>query len=168
MQVVLEAQPDLFLRRSWYEGSDFWSPQPYRRFVLPRLKEEVALAHQGGARFGYIQTSGTMARLDDLLAAGVDVLVGLDPGTLPPHGLQVVKERIGGQIALWGGVTAAPTVEEGSREQVRAAVRRAIECLAPGGGYILSPVDNITDLSEAAWNNVLTFISAWVEWREWP
>jgi hypothetical protein len=56
MQPVLETGIDLWVRRAWYEGTDFWSPRLYRRFILPYLKQEVALAHGYGAKFGYLMT----------------------------------------------------------------------------------------------------------------
>ncbi len=54
MREVLAVGVDLFTRRGWYEGTDFWSPPMYERFVFPYLKREVELAHEAGAKFGYI------------------------------------------------------------------------------------------------------------------
>ncbi|MFQ5809053.1 MAG: uroporphyrinogen decarboxylase family protein, partial [Armatimonadota bacterium] len=79
MEVVLDAGVDLFVRRGWYEGADFFSPPMYRRFIVPSLKSEVELAHQAGAKFGYILTTGMMPLLDILLEAGIEVLIGIDP-----------------------------------------------------------------------------------------
>jgi hypothetical protein len=44
---------------------------------------------------------------------------------------------------------------------VRMEVAQAMEKLAPGGGFILSPVENVRDTSERAWNNVLALIDEW-------
>ncbi len=66
MEALLDLGVDIFIRRAWYEGSDFLSPAIFRRFVLPGLKREVDLAHQAGAKFGYINTSGSMPILDML------------------------------------------------------------------------------------------------------
>ena len=54
MEVVLSAPLDLYIRRAWYEGRDFVTPRFYREAILPRLKAEVDLAHERGAKFGYI------------------------------------------------------------------------------------------------------------------
>ena len=40
MQVALDEGIDLWVRRGWYEGSDFWSPGMHRRFILPHLKRK--------------------------------------------------------------------------------------------------------------------------------
>ena len=66
-------------RRAWYEGTDFWSPAFYEQFFVPILREEVRLAHEAGARYGYILTSGSMPLHDMLIDMGVDVLIGPDP-----------------------------------------------------------------------------------------
>jgi hypothetical protein len=56
MQVVLDARVDLYIRRAWYENCDFWSPRLWKKFISPSLKAEADLAHQAGAKFGYIIT----------------------------------------------------------------------------------------------------------------
>lgn len=168
MEVLLDEGVDLFIRRGWYEGTDFWSPALYRRFVFPSLRQEVRWAHQAGAKFGYIQTSGTMPLLELLLEAEVDVLIGVDPVQGKGTDLRAMKERVGEKMCLWGGVNGFLTVELGSETEVREAVYNAIRTLAPGGGFILSPVDNVRDPSEHAWRNVRTMIEAWKEVGEYP
>lgn len=79
MAVVLQAPVDLFIKRAWYEGCDFVTPKFYRDVILPRLKTEVELAHEHGALFGYICSSGLAPMLDDYVEAGIDVLIGIDP-----------------------------------------------------------------------------------------
>jgi uroporphyrinogen decarboxylase len=168
MEVFLDEGVDLFIRRGWYESADFWSPRLYRQFIFPYLKKEVELAHQAGAKFGYIMTSGTMPLLDMLLESGLDVLIGVDPIQGKSTDIVAMKQKIGGQICLWGGVNGFITVERGNKSEIREAVHNAIRTLAPGGGFILSPVDNIRDTSEKTWENVMAMLEAWKEIREYP
>ncbi len=160
MEALLDLDVDIFIRRAWYEGTDFLSPDIFRRFVLPSLKREVDLAHQAGAKFGYINTSGTMPILDMLTEAGVDVLIGVDP--VQGKGTDLVEMRRGtaGRLALWGGVNGFVTVERGTPEAVREAVREAMAALGPIG-LVLSPVDNVTDSSDRVWANIEAFIDEW-------
>ena len=65
---MLDLGVDIFIRRAWYEGTDFLSPDIFRRFVLPSLKREADLAHQAGAKFGYINTSGSMLVSEDIIS----------------------------------------------------------------------------------------------------
>lgn len=165
MQVVLDVGVDLYVRRGWYECADFWAPGRFRQFILPSLKKEARMVHQAGAKFGYILTTGTMPLLDSLLEAGIDVLIGVDPVQGRGTDLREMKRRLHGRICIWGGVNGFITVEMGSRGEVEQAVETAIRILSPGGGFILSPVDNITDESEHTWRNVCVFIDTWKRLR---
>ena len=165
MEVMLEAGVDLFIQRAWYETTDFWSPQAYREYLLEPLKGYAALAHSAGARFGYINTSSNVALLDCFVEAGVDVLIGVDPCAGEGRDMSTIKQALAGKVALWGGVNGFLTVEMGSREDIDRAVERAIEVLAPGGGFILGPVDNVRDESAQTRQNVLVFIEAWKRLR---
>jgi hypothetical protein len=158
MEVVLNAGIDLFIKRAWYENCDFWSPSRYREFIAPVLQADAALAHARGAKFGYIITSNCMPLLPDIRAAGVDCILGVDPHC---WNLEAAREKTGGQVTLWGGVNGHLTVENGAPEQVRAEVRRAMEALAPGGRFILSPVDNVREDSPTARQNVAALINEW-------
>jgi uroporphyrinogen-III decarboxylase len=160
MEVVLSAPVDLYVRRAWYEGCDFVMPKFYRDVILPRLKAEADLAHERGAKFGYICTSGTRPMLDFYREAGIDVLIGLDPIQGTHTDMPLMKARLGDKTCLWGGVCGAVTVETGSEEEIRSAVRQAIQTLGPRG-FILSPVDNITVDAPLTWRNVDIFIDEW-------
>jgi uroporphyrinogen-III decarboxylase len=160
MEVVLSAPVDLYIRRAWYEGCDFVTPAFFRDVILPRLRAEVELAHERGAKFGYICSSGTKPMLDHYLEAGIDVLIGIDPIQGTYTDMPLLKEKLGQRICLWGGVSGAVTVEMGTEGEVRAAVREAISTLGPRG-FILSPVDNITIDTPRTWRNLDVFSDEW-------
>jgi uroporphyrinogen-III decarboxylase len=164
MEAMLSLGVDVFIRRGWYEGTDFLSPAHFQRFVLPSLRREVQLAHDAGAKFAYINTSGTMPILDMLMEAGVDVLVGVDPVQGKGTDMAQMRRQTQGRMALWGGVNGFVTVERGTAEEVREAVGVAMERLGPAG-FILSPVDNVVDRSERSWENVHALLAAWRERR---
>jgi uroporphyrinogen-III decarboxylase len=165
MEAVLSAGIDLYIRRAWYEGCDFIVPKFYQGEILPRLKAEAALAHDHGARFGYICSSGTKPMLDFYNEAGIDVLIGIDPIQGTHTDMRLMKEKIGERICLWGGVSAAITVERGSEAEIRLAVRQVLNTLGPKG-MILSPVDNLTVDEPATWNNIDIFIDEWKSQRK--
>ncbi len=164
MKVVLSGNIDLYLRRSWYEGCDFVLPGFYEKVILPRLKKEVDLAHEHGAKFGYICSSGLNPMLEFHKQAGFDVLIGIDPIQGTHTDLPKIKGAYGNQIAIWGGVSGAITVEMGTETEIRTAVDQAVENLGPDG-FILSPVDNITIDEPKTWENIDIFIDAWK--RQW-
>jgi len=166
IKIYLEEGIDLLIRRAWYESTDLWSPSLYRKLVFPLLKKEVDLTHEMGAKFGYIMTSGVMPLLDDLLKIGIDVLIGVDPVQGRGTNLKVLKEKVGGRICLWGGVNGPLTIERGTtKEEVEDAVSKAISILGPEG-FILSPVDNVTEDQDIVWSNVKVMIETWRKWRK--
>jgi hypothetical protein len=164
MRLVLGGKIDLFVRRAWYEGCDFLRPQFYRDVLLPSLKAEINLAHEQGALFGYICSSGTRPLLDLYKEAGIDVLIGVDPvqGTHTDMGL--IKTKLRERTCLWGGISGAVTVEMGSEDEVRQAVRTALDTLGPQG-FILSPVDNLTLDAPRTWHNLQIMINEWQRLR---
>jgi hypothetical protein len=147
-------------RRAWYEGCDFVIPRFYKSHVLPRLKAEADLVHEYGANFGYICSSDTKPMLDFYPQAGFDVLLGLDPIQGTHTDMPLMKQKLGEKICLWGGVSAAVTVERGSEAEIRTAVREAHKILRPRG-FILSPIDNLTVDEPQTWENIDIFIDEW-------
>jgi len=158
LEVLLDAGIDLYLKRIFYESTDFWSPRLYREFLLPILRADAELAHQAGVKIGGMMTTGTLPLVDLLVQAGLDVIIGIDPQVTD---LVAIKQKADGRIALWGGVNGYRTVEQGSKEEVQMEVYQAMEVLAPGGGFVLSPVENVRDTSDHAWRNVLVLVDEW-------
>jgi len=160
MITILAEGVDLYLKRAWYEGCDFVTPEFFEEAILPLLKSETELVHKYNAKFGYICTSGHIPMLDAYLESGIDVLVGVDPVQGTHTDLNILKKKIGHKICLWGGVSGAITVERGSEKEVRDAVKRAIKTVGLKG-FILSPVDNITIDDPLTWKNIGIFIDEW-------
>ena len=159
MQVVLDAGVDLYIKRAWYENTDFFTPASWRELILPELRRDAELAHQAGAKFGYIITARAIPLLDLIAEAGVDVLIGVDPEAFD---LALTREKLKGKVCLWGGVNGHLTVEHGEAEEVAQEVRTALKELGPDG-FILSPVDNVREDTPLALENVETLIHTWQE-----
>jgi len=158
MAVVLSAGVDLYIKRAWYENLDFFSPRFWREFIFPILKADVELAHTKGAKFGYLITSNVMPLLDMFVELGIDAVIGVDPAAWD---LEETKRKLGGKVCIWGGVNGHLTVEHGTDEEVREGVRRAMEVLAPGGGFVLSPVDNVREHTPLAEANTAVLLDEW-------
>ena len=160
MEILLDAGVDIITQRAWYETTDFWGVAGFRRFLRPRLKKRVEMAHAAGARFSYICTTGLKPRLDDLIEAGVDILWGVDPVQDRTADLPFFKRKAAGKLCLLGGVNAQVTLVESTEEDIRAEVRRACQVLSPGGGFILAPIDNIYEYTPKSHLEALI-----AEWR---
>jgi hypothetical protein len=173
IEILLEIGVDTVYASGDYETVEFFSPQLIREVFLPRRRQQIRLIHQGGAKFHYFTQTGIMPLIEDYGQIGIDILSALDPlGTGDSHHLAVdlaeVKATVGDAICLWGGVNNAHTIERGTKAEVREAVRRAIATCAPNGGYVLSTSGSIYNRDQRAYDNVMAFIQAGLEYGRSP
>jgi hypothetical protein len=158
VDLLLEEGIDVLVHSAWYEGTDFWTPRNFRRLLRPRLQQLIDRVHAQGVPFRYIITKGWKPLRNDLLEMGVDCITGVDP-LQDRLDLAEVKQQVGGRICLMGGMNAAVTLSMGSEAEIRGAVDQALQILAPGGGFILFPVDNV--FCELPWEKVEIVIDQW-------
>jgi uroporphyrinogen decarboxylase len=81
--------------------------------------------------------------IPDLVEIGVDIL---NPIQVSAAGMDTaeLKREFGKDIVFWGGgVDTQRVLGDGTSQEVRADVRRRIEDLAPGGGFVFATVHNI-------------------------
>ncbi|MBE3067026.1 MAG: hypothetical protein IMZ73_06305 [Chloroflexi bacterium] len=143
---------------AWYEGTDFWTPRNYRRMLKPRIQQIIDRVHSHGVPFRYIITKGWKPLGRDFLEMGIDCIMGIDP-VQDNINLEEVKRELGGQVCLMGGINAAVMLTQWQDEEIRQAVRHAMQILAPGGGFILYPVDNVS--RDLPWKKVELVIEEW-------
>jgi hypothetical protein len=158
MVALFDIGVDIYIKRAWYETCNFWSPRTFKEFLLPIAKQEADLAHQYNTKFGYIATDKVSPLLPLLADSGIDVLIGVDPHT---YDLSMTKKELKDKVCIWGGVNGHLTVENGTEEETREEVRNAMRELSPGGGFILSPVDNVREDSDRSRKNVRALIDEW-------
>lgn len=150
-ELVLREGIDVMVHMAWYEGTVFWTPKNFRRFIKPRLAQLVRTCHARGVPFRYIITKDWKPMQDDLLELGIDCITGIDP-VQDKVDLRDVKVQIGGRMCLMGGLNAAVTLTHWDDDRIRSAIDQAMEILSPGSGFILFPVDNI--FCELPWEKV--------------
>jgi uroporphyrinogen decarboxylase len=75
--------------------------------------------------------------LDDIVELGVDVI---NPVQLAAKNMDsaFLKGKYGDKLSFWGGIDTQHVLPYGSPENVTNEVRRRIEDLATGGGYLLA------------------------------
>lgn len=161
-EILIEEDVDILMRRAWFENTRIWSPALYRKFIVPHFKELVKMAHDAGKKIAYNMDCGIMPLLDDFLDIGFDLLCNLDP-VQGDADLKIVNEKLGGSIALQGGVNPSITLANNNPEEIRKAVRDAIGILSPGGGFILS-VSNCLHPG-IPWSAIKVMIDTWKEMR---
>ncbi len=120
------------------------SPATYRRLIKPLHQELFSFIHARTQAKLFFHSCGAIRPLiPDLIEAGIEVLnpvqvsaVGMDSAEL--------KREFGKELVFWGGgIDTQHVLTAGTPEQVKNDVRRRIEDLAPGGGFVFAPVHNI-------------------------
>jgi hypothetical protein len=77
------------------------------------------------------------------------------------YDLTRTAELSAGKLCLWGGVNGHLTVERGFSDQIIQEVQKSLDILGKQPGFILSPVDNIREISPAIENNIQALITSW-------
>lgn len=115
------------------------SPADYRRYIKPRHARIIAfIKERTNAKIIHHCCGACSEIIPDLIEIGVDALnptqtsaAGMDPFAL--------KRDFGNDIVFWGGIDVIHLLPSGTPEEVEREVKRHIDALAPGGGYIFAP-----------------------------
>ena len=83
------------------------------------------------------------------------------PGNQEECEIDEAAEVFGDGPVVCGNFDPVAIMLQGTPEQVRAEAREALAVLARGGGFILSPVDNVRENTPRARENVSTLIDEW-------
>jgi uroporphyrinogen decarboxylase len=128
------------------QSSLLCSPELYERMVSPYHKELFSFIRRKAKAPVHIfyHTCGAVKPLIPLLIQeGVDVL---NPVQVNASGMDTkeLKREFGKDITFWGGgVDTQRVLPFGTPAQVRDEVRRRIDDLAPGGGFVFATVHNV-------------------------
>ena len=83
--------------------------------------------------------------ITDLIEAGVDIL---NPVQFTAKGMELVglKKDFGDVLTFWGGgVDTQSVLNQGTAQQVEDQVKKILDIMAPGGGFVFAPVHNIQE-----------------------
>ena len=133
------------------------SPGTFRRFFKPAIRRlvETVKSFRQDIKVMF-HSDGVLAPLiPDLIEIGVDALHPLEP--LPAMDLAAIKKTYGSQIAFMGGIDISQAMP-GTRQDVESEVKRRIEQLGPGGGYVLAPSNHLQ--SDVPPEHVVTLFKA--------
>jgi len=127
------------------QQSQIISPAMFRRLLKPRVQTLFAHIKQLAPHTKqFFHSCGNIRPLiPDYIEIGAEVLNpvhirarGMDPAAL--------KRDFGADVAFWGGaVDTQDVLPHGTPDQVRDDVRRNLDALAAGGGYVFNTVHNI-------------------------
>ncbi len=90
-----------------------------------------------------------------------------EPGQLQTAGMDIVevKRGYGDRLTLWGGVAVEHLID-GTPDQVRVDVRRAMTACKPGGRFILGASHSIAVGTQ--WDNHQAMLDEWRKLADYP
>ena len=124
-----------------YRTGPMISKSVFRKTFIPHLSRVAQAIREAGYPWIFHSDGNIMPLLDDLLALGMDGLHPLEPG---PMDIEQVKCDYGDQVCLVGNIDLHYTLTQGSPAEVDAEVKRRIEVVGKGGGYMISSANSIT------------------------
>jgi len=134
------------------EGDDFGtqmsqliSPDMFRDIIKPRQAELISFMKAKAPKaFIFFHSCGNIRNLlPDFIDMGIDII---NPVHIKATGMNPVqlKKEYGRDIVFWGGgIDTQEILPYGTPEQVKEEVRKNIEILAPGGGFVFNTIHNI-------------------------
>ena len=130
-------------------GQNGWliRPELYRKLIKPKQKRLVeSIKKKTNAKLFYHSCGATRDLIPDLIEIGFDIL---NPVQVSAKGMdtKALKTQFGRDIVFWGGgVDTQHVLPFGKPQEVVDEVKRRIDDLAPGGGFVFAAVHNIQAL----------------------
>lgn len=136
---------DVVIEADDLAGQDhlFFKREMYRQYIKPRHTKLFSfMKARTNAKLFYHCDGALLPILWDLKESGIDIL---NPLQKSAAGIDyaAIKKEYGNDISFWGaGVDTQRVFDQGTPEEVRDDTRRNIEIMAPGGGFVCTPIHN--------------------------
>jgi uroporphyrinogen decarboxylase len=125
------------------QEAPLFSPKIYRDLVKPRHRRMIqAIKSAADVKIHYHTCGAVYDLIGDLIDIGVDALNPLQVSARNMDPARLKKE-FGKRLSFWGGMDTHRLLPFGSPSEVRKEVRKMIDLMGKGGGYILATVHNI-------------------------
>jgi uroporphyrinogen decarboxylase len=140
------------------------SPKMYRRFLKPRHRELFSFIKSHSHAAMFLHSCGAIHDLiPDLIEVGVDILNPIQLGAVNMGDTKKLKTEFGKDITFWGGgINTQDVLPNGTPQEVKDEVKKRMDDLAPGGGFIFAAVHNIQP--DVPPQNIVAMWEAWKEY----
>ncbi len=122
-------------------------PGILRKLVIPRLM--ILFGHIRSRIPGvkiFMHSCGAIRELiPDLIEAGMEIL---NPVQYTASGMNLagLKKDFGKDLVFWGGgIDTQSLLNHGKPDEIREVIKKNLDIMAPGGGFVFAPVHNIQD-----------------------
>jgi uroporphyrinogen decarboxylase len=143
------------------------SPKMYRKILKPIHADLISFIKSRTNAKIFFHTDGDVFPLiEDFIEIGIDILNPIQTSAGKMSDLVNLKNRYGKELVFCGAIDTHYILPHGSPNQVWQEVKRVIEILGPGGGYLLAPVHTIMDDVPA--ENILAMVDACLKFGQYP
>lgn len=126
------------------QNSTYISPSMYRKLIKPFHKKLFDLIHSKTKAKVFLHSCGSVYDLiPDFIEIGVDVLNPIQRSAAKMD-IKNLKKEFGKDLSFWGGgIDVQKQLPFYSLDDIREEVKRTMDIMAPGGGFIFFPSHNI-------------------------
>ena len=143
------------------------SPGMYRSILKPVHADFIRFIKERTDAAVFFHTDGDVFPLvDDLCEIGVDILNPIQTSAGRMADLRALKERWGDRLTFCGGIDTQRVLPTGTPSEVASEVRRVLDLLGPGGGYMVGSVHTVMDDVPA--DNVLAMVDTVMDYGRYP
>lgn len=143
------------------------SPKMYRQMLKPVHADFIDFIKTRTQAKVMFHSCGDVAPLiGDFIEIGVDILNPVQTSTGSISDLPALKQQYGKNIVFCGAIDSHRILPYGSVEDVRREVKRVMQILGPGGGYLLGAVHTV--MNDVPPENVLAMVDAVEEFGYYP
>jgi uroporphyrinogen decarboxylase len=120
------------------------SMQDFRDIFKPRYRQIFEFIHKKNPKVKIFNHScGASASLfPEYIDIGVDIVNPIQVSAKDMD-IRKLKKDFGNDLVFWGGLDTQHILNRGTVREVEDAVKKLVDVLAPGGGYIFNTVHNI-------------------------
>jgi len=143
------------------------SPRMYRKMLKPLHAEMISLIKQKTKAKVFFHTDGDVFNLiEDFIEIGVDILNPVQTSAGKMSNLEELKKLYGQRIVFCGAIDTQKILPHGTPDEVKQEVRRVVNILGQGGGYMVASVHTI--MNEVPAENILAMVDAVQEFGTYP
>jgi uroporphyrinogen decarboxylase len=124
------------------QRSTLVSPECYRQVIKPRHRRMTDVVKRHGKPILYHCCGSVRPVIPDLIDIGIDALNPVQVSAADMD-TRLLKREFGRDLVFWGAVDSQRVLSRGTAEEVREEVKRRIDDLGEGGGYVLCAVHNL-------------------------
>jgi len=139
------------------------SPEIYKKYIKKHHQRLYSfIKSKTQAKILHHSCGSVYELLPDLIDCGVEILNPVQTSAKNMDPLQL-KQEFGNALSFWGGLDVQKLLPFGSLKEIKEGVKKIIDVLGNGGGYVFAPSHNIQPTVPV--ENIHAMFTAALEYR---